>query len=147
MVSLLIYRGKGSWLVCLAASHISNTRQDLPVVEDARSLLNTEAFLFVLQAINYYEAALKTGQQNFLRLVYLLTTIHSLVSCLLKSVSSVRYDLAELYLKLKNYEKSDKVIKSALEQEKGAIFFMWVCCVIASGLSLHVSKTFGYKKA
>ncbi|XP_020612885.1 tetratricopeptide repeat protein 21B-like [Orbicella faveolata] len=47
------------------------------------------------KAINYYEAALKTGQQNFLR-----------------------YDLAELYLKLKNYEKSDKVIKSALEQEK-----------------------------
>ncbi|CAH3123731.1 unnamed protein product [Pocillopora meandrina] len=47
------------------------------------------------KAINYYEAALKSGQQNFLR-----------------------YDLAELYLKLKNYEKSDKVIKLALEQEK-----------------------------
>ena len=31
-----------------------------------------------------------------------------------------RYDLAELYLKLKNYEKADKVIKAALEQEKGA---------------------------
>ncbi|CAH3021819.1 unnamed protein product [Porites evermanni] len=47
------------------------------------------------KAINYYEAALKSGQQNFLR-----------------------YDLAELYLKLKNYDKADKVIKSALEQEK-----------------------------
>lgn len=33
--------------------------------------------------------------------------------------SFARYDLAELYLKLKNYEKSDKVIKLALEQEKG----------------------------
>lgn len=47
------------------------------------------------KAINYYEAALKSGQQNFLR-----------------------FDLAELYLKLKNYEKADKVIKAALEQEK-----------------------------
>lgn len=35
--------------------------------------------------------------------------------------------MAELYLKLKNYEKSDKVIKLALEQEKGTIFFP--CCV------------------
>ncbi|CAH3194049.1 unnamed protein product [Porites evermanni] len=50
------------------------------------------------KAINYYEAALKSGQQNFLR-----------------------YDLAELYLKLKNYDKADKVIKSALEQEKGTM--------------------------
>lgn len=106
--------------------HISSTRQDflvvsLPVVVVVPSFPNTEVFHFVLQAINYYEAALKTGQQNFLRLVHLLTTIRSLVSYLLKSVSFVRYDLAELYLKLKNYEKSDKVIKSALEQEKGVL--------------------------
>ena len=30
-----------------------------------------------------------------------------------------RYDLAELYLKLKNCEKAEKVVKTALEQEKG----------------------------
>ena len=90
----------------------------------------------MLQAINYYEAALKTGQQNFLRLVDLLTTMHGLVSCLLNSVSFVRYDLAELYLKLKNYEKSDKVIKSALEQEKGAIF---LCGCVAL---LHLIVTY-----
>lgn len=113
--------------------HISSTRQNflvviLPVVVVVPSFPNTEVFHFVLQAINYYEAALKTGQQNFLRLVHLLTTIHSPVSYFLKSVSFVRYDLAELYLKLKNYEKSDKVIKSALEQEKGVIFFSMLCC-------------------
>lgn len=113
--------------------HISSTRQNflvviLPVVVVVPSFPNTEVFHFVLQAINYYEAALKTGQQNFLRLVHLLTTIHSPVSYLLKSVSFVRYDLAELYLKLKNYEKSDKVFKSALEQEKGVIFFSMLCC-------------------
>ena len=112
--------------------HISNTRQDFLVVNlpavDVPSFPNTEVFHFVLQAINYYEAALKTGQQNFLRLVQLLTTIRNLISYVLKSVFCVRYDLAELYLKLKNYEKSDKVIKSALEQEKGAIFFFMFCC-------------------
>lgn len=53
--------------------------------------------------------------------------------------------MAELYLKLKNYEKSDKVIKSALEQEKGAIFFMWVCCVIASYRYMFL-KLLGIKK-
>ena len=110
--------------------HISNIRQDflvvtLPAVDVP--FPNTEVFHFVLQAINYYEAALKTGQQNFLRLVQLLTTIRNLISYVLKSVFSVRYDLAELYLKLKNYEKSDKVIKSALEQEKGAIFLFMLC--------------------
>jgi len=47
------------------------------------------------KAINYYEAALKSGQQNFLR-----------------------FDLAELYLKLKNYDKADRVIIAALENEK-----------------------------
>ncbi|KXJ11499.1 tetratricopeptide repeat protein 21B [Exaiptasia diaphana] len=49
------------------------------------------------KAINYYEAALKTGQQNFLR-----------------------YDLAELYLKLRSLDKAEKVIKAALEQEKAS---------------------------
>jgi uncharacterized protein HemY len=30
-----------------------------------------------------------------------------------------RYDLAELYMKLKNYEKAEKVIRTAMEQQKG----------------------------
>ena len=124
--------------------HIINTCQDFLVVNlpavDVPSFQNTEVFHFLLQAINYYEAALKTGQQNFLRLVHFLTTIRHLVSYVLKSVSFVRYDLAELYLKLKNYEKSDKVIKSALEQEKGAIFCL--CCVAILG---HI-VTLGYIK-
>ncbi|XP_064419793.1 tetratricopeptide repeat protein 21B [Latimeria chalumnae] len=46
------------------------------------------------KAINYYEAALKTGQQNFLR-----------------------YDLAELLLKLKQYEKAEIVLQQALDCE------------------------------
>jgi Tfp pilus assembly protein PilF len=33
--------------------------------------------------------------------------------------SLVRYDLAELYMKLKNYEKAEKVIRTAMEQQKG----------------------------
>ncbi|XP_066468231.1 tetratricopeptide repeat protein 21B isoform X2 [Tiliqua scincoides] len=46
------------------------------------------------KAINYYEAALKTGQQNFL--------------C---------YDLAELLLKLNHYEKAEKVLRQILNHE------------------------------
>ena len=32
-----------------------------------------------------------------------------------------RYDLAELYMKLRNYEKAEKIIGTALEQQKGKI--------------------------
>ncbi|XP_053264599.1 tetratricopeptide repeat protein 21B isoform X3 [Podarcis raffonei] len=46
------------------------------------------------KAINYYEAALKTGQQNFLS-----------------------YDLAELLLKLNQYEKAVKVLQQVLDHE------------------------------
>ncbi|XP_025066742.1 tetratricopeptide repeat protein 21B isoform X1 [Alligator sinensis] len=45
-------------------------------------------------AIGYYEAALKSGQQNFL--------------C---------YDLAELLMKLRQYEKAEKVLQQALDHE------------------------------
>jgi len=45
------------------------------------------------KAINYYEAALKQGAQPFLR-----------------------YDLAELLMRLKQYEKAEKVLKQVLEQ-------------------------------
>ena len=46
------------------------------------------------KAINYYEAALKSGGQQFLR-----------------------HDLAELLLKLRQYDKSEKVLKQALDKE------------------------------
>uniref|UniRef100_A0A669QCM8 Tetratricopeptide repeat protein 21B n=1 Tax=Phasianus colchicus TaxID=9054 RepID=A0A669QCM8_PHACC len=46
------------------------------------------------KAISYYEAALKSGQQNFL--------------C---------YDLAELLMKLKQYEKAEVVLQKALDHE------------------------------
>ncbi|XP_066301202.1 tetratricopeptide repeat protein 21B-like [Branchiostoma lanceolatum] len=46
------------------------------------------------KAINYYEAALKSGGQNFLR-----------------------YDLAELLLRLRQYDKAEKVLRVALEKE------------------------------
>ncbi|KAJ8306896.1 hypothetical protein KUTeg_014980 [Tegillarca granosa] len=46
------------------------------------------------KAINYYEAALKSGGQSFLR-----------------------HDLAELLIKLRQYDKAEKVLKSALEDD------------------------------
>uniref|UniRef100_A0A8C8SD14 Tetratricopeptide repeat domain 21B n=1 Tax=Pelusios castaneus TaxID=367368 RepID=A0A8C8SD14_9SAUR len=46
------------------------------------------------KAISYYEAALKNGQQHFLY-----------------------YDLAELLLKLRRYEKAEKVLQQALDHE------------------------------
>ncbi|KFZ59503.1 Tetratricopeptide repeat protein 21B, partial [Antrostomus carolinensis] len=46
------------------------------------------------KAISYHEAALRSGQQNFL--------------C---------YDLAELLMKLKQYEKAEKVLQQALDHE------------------------------
>ncbi|XP_063424970.1 tetratricopeptide repeat protein 21B-like [Mytilus trossulus] len=49
------------------------------------------------KAINYYEAALKTGGQSFLR-----------------------YDLAELLLKLRQYDKAEKVLSAVLDEEGGA---------------------------
>lgn len=50
----------------------------------------------VVQAINYYEAALKTEQQSFLR-----------------------YDLAELLMKMKQYERCERVLHEALDHEPG----------------------------
>lgn len=52
--------------------------------------------MIIKQAINYYEVALRTKQQNFLR-----------------------YDLAELLMKMKQYERCEKVLKEALTSEPG----------------------------
>ncbi|KAH9505253.1 Tetratricopeptide repeat protein 21B [Bulinus truncatus] len=46
------------------------------------------------KAINYYEASLKVGGQT-----------------------TLRYDLAELLLRLKQYDKAEKVLKQAIEQD------------------------------
>lgn len=51
---------------------------------------------YCLQAINYYEAALKTGGQSFLR-----------------------HDLAELLIKLRQLDKAEKILKIALDGESG----------------------------
>ncbi|KAG9340863.1 hypothetical protein JZ751_020056 [Albula glossodonta] len=56
-----------------------------------KALVKTHNYV---KAINYYEAALKSGQQNFLR-----------------------YDLAELLLKLRQYERCERVLHEALQHE------------------------------
>ena len=79
---------------------------------------------------------MKSGQQNFLRFVLFgasLFCVPCIVTVGFQHLSFLfRYDLAELYLKLKNYDKADKVIKSALEQEKGMM--------IRQGTFLHATK-------
>ncbi|XP_028292387.1 tetratricopeptide repeat protein 21B [Gouania willdenowi] len=56
-----------------------------------KALVKTHNYL---KAINYYEAALKTEQQNFLR-----------------------YDLAELLMKMKQYERCERILLDALDHE------------------------------
>uniref|UniRef100_A0A8D3AN31 Tetratricopeptide repeat domain 21B n=1 Tax=Scophthalmus maximus TaxID=52904 RepID=A0A8D3AN31_SCOMX len=56
-----------------------------------KALIKTHHYV---KAINYYEAALKTEQQNFLR-----------------------YDLAELLMKMKQYERCERVLHEALAHE------------------------------
>ncbi|XP_048871259.1 tetratricopeptide repeat protein 21B isoform X2 [Brienomyrus brachyistius] len=56
-----------------------------------KALVKTHNYI---KAINYYEAALKSGQQNFLR-----------------------YDLAELLLKLRQYERCERVLHEALSHD------------------------------
>ncbi len=70
-------------------------------------VLNRKYHNISFQAINYYEAALKSGGQNFLR-----------------------HDLAELLLKLRHYEKAEKVLRMALEHDPGRFgaggrFLVW----------------------
>uniref|UniRef100_A0A7N8WU19 Tetratricopeptide repeat protein 21B n=1 Tax=Mastacembelus armatus TaxID=205130 RepID=A0A7N8WU19_9TELE len=56
-----------------------------------KALVKTHNYV---KAINYYEAALKTEQQNFLR-----------------------YDLAELLMKMKQYERCERILHQALAHE------------------------------
>uniref|UniRef100_A0A671SJH7 Tetratricopeptide repeat protein 21B-like n=1 Tax=Sinocyclocheilus anshuiensis TaxID=1608454 RepID=A0A671SJH7_9TELE len=56
-----------------------------------KALVKTHNYV---KAINYYEAALKSGQQNFLR-----------------------YDLADLLMKLRQYERFEKVLQEALTHD------------------------------
>ncbi|XP_053733860.1 tetratricopeptide repeat protein 21B isoform X1 [Synchiropus splendidus] len=56
-----------------------------------KALVKTHNYI---KAINYYEAALKTEQQNFLR-----------------------YDMAELLMKMKQYERCERILQDALAHE------------------------------
>uniref|UniRef100_A0A4W5LJJ5 Tetratricopeptide repeat domain 21B n=1 Tax=Hucho hucho TaxID=62062 RepID=A0A4W5LJJ5_9TELE len=60
-----------------------------------KALVKTHNYV---KAINYYEAALKTEQQNFLR-----------------------YDLAELLMKMRQYERCEKVLQEALAHDPGKL--------------------------
>ncbi|XP_078408432.1 tetratricopeptide repeat protein 21B isoform X2 [Cetorhinus maximus] len=68
-----------------------NPRDGTLASKIGKALIKTHNYT---KAINYYEAAVKTGQQNFLR-----------------------YDLAELLLKLQQYEKAEKVLLQSLEHD------------------------------
>uniref|UniRef100_A0AAR2LA79 Tetratricopeptide repeat domain 21B n=1 Tax=Pygocentrus nattereri TaxID=42514 RepID=A0AAR2LA79_PYGNA len=76
-----------------------------------KALVKTHNYV---KAINYYEAALKSGQQNFLR-----------------------YDLAELLMKLRQYERCERVLHEALTHDPGENFprllvkVFFVLCVFA----------------
>lgn len=62
------------------------------------------------KAINYYEAALKSGHQKLLR-----------------------YDLAQLYFKLNQFDKADKHIQHALNEEVNELASMAMaakCCFL-----------------
>ncbi|XP_017279892.1 tetratricopeptide repeat protein 21B [Kryptolebias marmoratus] len=68
-----------------------NTKDGALASKIGKALVKTHNYN---KAINYYEVALKTEQQNFLR-----------------------YDLAELLMKMKQYERCEKVLKDALTPE------------------------------
>nr|XP_033800547.1 tetratricopeptide repeat protein 21B [Geotrypetes seraphini] len=68
-----------------------NPRESILAIKIGKALIKTHSYS---KAISYYEAAIKSGQQNFLR-----------------------YDLAELLLKLKQYEKAEKVLRQALDHD------------------------------
>lgn len=92
--------GKPSWrltttsrfVVCSSESKINMWRSNLSL-----SNVDTEPLLLT-QAINYYEAALKTEQQSFLR-----------------------YDLAELLMKMKQFERCERVLHDALAHDPGTL--------------------------
>nr|XP_006812059.1 PREDICTED: tetratricopeptide repeat protein 21B-like [Saccoglossus kowalevskii] len=73
------------------------------------------------KAINYYDAALKTGHQNFLQ-----------------------YDLAELLLKLRQFDKAEKVLKKALDNQDSkdlqALMEETRCLVLLSKVYHKASK-------
>uniref|UniRef100_A0A8B9LC89 Tetratricopeptide repeat domain 21B n=1 Tax=Astyanax mexicanus TaxID=7994 RepID=A0A8B9LC89_ASTMX len=69
------------------------------------------------KAINYYEAALKSGQQNFLR-----------------------YDLAELLMKLKQNERCERVLHEALTHDPGEDFIDCRYLVLLAKIQSKVNK-------
>lgn len=66
------------------------------------------------KAVAYYEASLKTGQQNFLR-YFCFFILSSLVVD--TTAADFRQDLAELLFRLQSYDKCEKVLKQGLEKQ------------------------------
>lgn len=62
----------------------------------------------ILQAVNYYEAALNTSIKD-----------------------SVCLELAELLLKLKHFERAEKIIQKALDHEDSIDFIFDSCSYLA----------------
>jgi tetratricopeptide repeat protein 21B len=77
-----------------------NPRDSLLASKIGEALVKTHQYG---KAITYYENAVKTGQSNFLRL-----------------------DLAELHMKLTNYDKAERVLKQALKEQTGNDLSMMV---------------------
>lgn len=71
------------------------------------------AFPVCTKAINFYEAAQKISGQDFL-------------CC----------DLAELLLKLKKFNKAEKVLKQALEHDAGEVAFWLAPLALGAGILL-----------
>ncbi len=62
------------------------------------------------KAINYYEAAVRNGSPAQAKCLVLI----------IAGQAALRYDLAELYLRLHQLDKAEKVINTALEHEDNA---------------------------
>ena len=80
--------------VKVSARDIPCSHKHMPLLQHVRQ---GRPSCYCSQAINYYEAALKTEQQSFLR-----------------------YDLAELLMKMKQYERCERILQEALDHQPGA---------------------------
>ena len=82
----------------------ANPRDGILASKVGQALVKTHHYN---KAINYYEAALKTANQQFLR-----------------------GDLAELYLKLKHYDRAEKTLMVALDhKDQGGLLYMYSCLI------------------
>lgn len=85
----------------------ANPRDGILASKVGQALVKTHHYN---KAINYYEAALKTANQQFLR-----------------------GDLAELYLKLKHYDRAEKTLLVALDHKDQGGYLCTVLFVLGPG--------------